>query len=113
MYDAAHPRANGGNNAFLPAFGAHLGAHLDLDDTLYDNRPVILRTEREALPLCKITIRRCAASRMKICTPAPGGTGSGTRDLSRRDALRFRSIEQAMLDAGLSAEEARQAHTQQ
>ncbi len=78
VYDAAHPRANGGNNAFLPAFGAHLGAHLYLDDTLYDNRPVILRTEREALPLCKIIIRRCAASRMKICKPAPGGTGSGT-----------------------------------
>lgn len=28
VYDAAHPRAKRGNNAFLPAFGAHLGAHL-------------------------------------------------------------------------------------
>ncbi len=113
MYDAAHPAPNGGNNAFLPAFGAHLGAPFDLDDTLYDNRPVILRTERRRLPLCKIIIRRCAASRMKIATPAPGGTGSGTRDLSRRDGWRFRSIEQAMLDAGLSAEEPVPAHTQQ
>lgn len=39
----------------------------DLDDTLYDNRPVILRTEQEALTLCKTTILRCVHCRMPTC----------------------------------------------
>lgn len=47
VYDA-HPRAKRGNNAFYRPLGAFL-RHLDLDDTLYDNRPVITRTEQEAL----------------------------------------------------------------
>ncbi len=81
---------NGGNNAFLPAFGAHLALTFDLDDTLYDNRPVILRTRQKVgAYLCAKFSSRLAQLPMKSATPAPGGTGSGTRDLSRRDALAF------------------------
>ena len=80
----------------------------DLDDTLYDNRPVILRTEREALTF--------------VQNYHPALRSFQNEDLQRlRQAVReaepeiyhdvtrwrFRSIEQAMLDAGLSAEEAR------
>lgn len=34
----------------------------DLDDTLYDNRPVIDRTMHESLALCAATILRSASS---------------------------------------------------
>ncbi len=51
---------NGGNNAFLPAFGRISALTFDLDDTLYDNRPVICAPSERRLPLCKIIIRRCA-----------------------------------------------------
>lgn len=79
----------------------------DLDDTLYDNRPVILRTEREALTF--------------VQNYHPALRSFQNEDLQRlRQAVReaepeiyhdvtrwrFRSIEQAMLDAELSAEEA-------
>lgn len=79
----------------------------DLDDTLYDNRPVILRTEQEALTF--------------VQNYHPALRSFQNEDLQRlRQAVReaepeiyhdvtrwrFRSIEQAMLDAGLSAEEA-------
>ncbi len=98
---------NGGNNAFLPAFGRISALTFDLDDTLYDNRPVILRTEREALTF--------------VQNYHPALRSFQNEDLQRlRQAVReaepeiyhdvtrwrFRSIEQAMLDAGLSAEEA-------
>ena len=74
---------------------------------LYDNRPVILRTEREALTF--------------VQNYHPALRSFQNEDLQRlRQAVReaepeiyhdvtrwrFRSIEQAMLDAGLSAEEA-------
>ncbi|BBU79399.1 hypothetical protein EIMP300_07990 [Escherichia coli] len=74
----------------------------DLDDTLYDNRPVILRTEREALTF--------------VQNYHPALRSFQNEDLQRlRQAVReaepeiyhdvtrwrFRSIEQAMLDAGL------------
>lgn len=39
----------------------------DLDDTLYDNRPVILRTEREALTFVQNYHPALRSSRMKIC----------------------------------------------
>ncbi len=79
----------------------------DLDDTLYDNRPVIQRTEQEAL--------------IFVQNYHPALRSFQNEDLQRlRQAVReaepeiyhdvtrwrFRSIEQAMLDAGLSAEEA-------
>lgn len=40
---------NGGNNAFYRPLGQISALTFDLDDTLYDNRPVILRTEQESL----------------------------------------------------------------
>lgn len=50
VYDAAHPRAKRGNKCrFYRPLGRISALTFDLDDTLYDNRPVILRTEREAL----------------------------------------------------------------
>ena len=58
----------------------------DLDDTLYDNRPVILRTEREALTFVQ---NYHPALRSFQNEDLQRGTGSGTRDLSRRDALAF------------------------
>ncbi len=58
VYDAAHPRAKRGNNAFYRPLGRIAALTFDPDDTLYDNRPVILRTEQEALALCKIITRR-------------------------------------------------------
>ena len=107
VYDAAHPRAKRGNNAFYRPLGRISALTFDLDDTLYDNRPVILRTEREALTF--------------VQNYHPALRSFQNEDLQRlRQAVReaepeiyhdvtrwrFRSIEQAMLDAGLSAEEA-------
>ena len=80
----------------------------DLDDTLYDNRMVIQRTEQEALAFVR--------------GYHPALSGLENKDFQRlRQALREtepeiyhdvtewrrRSIEQAMLDAGLSTEEAK------
>ncbi len=49
VYDAAHPRAKREIMRFYRPLGRISALTFDLDDTLYDNRPVILRTEREAL----------------------------------------------------------------
>ncbi len=107
VYDATHPRAKRGNNAFYRPLGRISALTFDPDDTLYDNRPVILRTEREALTF--------------VQNYHPALRSFQNEDLQRlrravREAepeiyhdvtrWRFRSIEQAMLDAGLSAEEA-------
>lgn len=61
----------------------------DLDDTLYDNRPVILRTEREALTFVQNYHPALRSFQNEDLQRRAGGTGSGTRDLSRRDALAF------------------------
>ncbi len=62
----------------------------DLDDTLYDNRPVILRTEREALTFVQNYHPALRSFQNEdLQRLRQGGTGSGTRDLSRRDALAF------------------------
>ena len=63
----ASTRQTGEIMRFYRPLGRISALTFDLDDTLYDNRPVILRTEREALTFVQIIIRRCAASRMKIC----------------------------------------------
>lgn len=80
----------------------------DLDDTLYDNRPVITRTEQEALAF--------------VQNYHPALNSLQNSDLQRlrqavRDAepeiyhdvtqWRHRAVERAMLEAGLSAAEAR------
>lgn len=61
----------------------------DLDDTLYDNRPVILRTEREALTFVQNYHPALRSFQNEDLQRLRRGTGSGTRDLSRRDALAF------------------------
>lgn len=98
---------NGEIMRFYRPLGRISALTFDTDDTLYDNRPVILRTEREALTF--------------VQNYHPALRSFQNEDLQRlrravREAepeiyhdvtrWRFRSIEQAMLDAGLSAEEA-------
>ncbi|ELY2768365.1 5-amino-6-(5-phospho-D-ribitylamino)uracil phosphatase YigB [Cronobacter malonaticus] len=92
---------------FYRPLGAIAALTFDLDDTLYDNRPVIARTEQETL-----AFMQCYHPRLSAFTAA---------DLHRaRTALRQqepeiyhdvtewrrRAIEQVMLEAGLSAHEA-------
>ncbi len=92
---------------FYRPLGTLSALTFDLDDTLYDNRPVILRTEQEALAFVR--------------SYHPSLVALENSDFQRlRQALRQaepeiyhdvtewrrRAIEQAMLDAGLSAEEA-------
>lgn len=84
----------------------------DLDDTLYDNRPVITRTEQEALAF--------------VQNYHPALSSLQNTDLQRlrravRDAepdiyhdvtqWRHRAVERAMLEAGLSAAEAKMGRT--
>lgn len=79
----------------------------DLDDTLYDNRPVILRTEQEALafvqnyhPLLKnLQNRDFQRVRQMLREQEPEIYHDVTE-------WRRRAVEQAMLNAGLSAQEA-------
>lgn len=61
----------------------------DLDDTLYDNRPVILRTEREALTFVQNYHPALRSFQNEDLQRLRQAYGSGTRDLSRRDALAF------------------------
>ncbi|MDR9892465.1 5-amino-6-(5-phospho-D-ribitylamino)uracil phosphatase YigB [Pseudenterobacter timonensis] len=92
---------------FYRPLGAISALTFDLDDTLYDNRPVILRTEQESLAF--------------VQNYHPSLSALQTADFQKlRQALRAtepeiyhdvtewrrRAIEQAMRDAGLSAEEA-------
>lgn len=71
----------------LNAIGAFT---FDLDDTLYDNHPVIMRTERESLAFCSKTLNRCAIGKaltgnacalncgliiLKFITTSPPGAG--------------------------------------
>lgn len=108
VYDAAHPRAKRGNNAFYRPLGRISALTFDLDDTLYDNRPVITRTEQEALAF------------VQNYHPALNSLQNSDRQRLRqavRDAepeiyhdvtqWRHRAVERAMLEAGLSEAEAR------
>ena len=61
----------------------------DLDDTLYDNRPVILRTEQESLAF--------------VQNYHPALKAIQNKEFQK---LRRRAVEQAMLNAGLSAQDA-------
>ncbi len=80
---------------------------MTLDDTLYDNRPVILRTEREALTFVQNYHPALRSFRnedlQRLRRAVREAEPEIYHDVTR---WRFRSIEQAMLDAGLSAEEA-------
>lgn len=92
---------------FYRPLGAISALTFDLDDTLYDNRPVILRTEQETLKFLR--------------NYHPSLVALENSDFQRlRQALRKaepeiyhdvtewrrRAVEQAMLDAGLSPDEA-------
>ncbi|QIX95624.1 5-amino-6-(5-phospho-D-ribitylamino)uracil phosphatase YigB [Cedecea sp. FDAARGOS_727] len=92
---------------FYRPLGQIAALTFDLDDTLYDNRPVILRTVQESLTF--------------VQNYHPNLSTLTTSDFyRRREALlkkepeiyhdvtewRRRSVEQLMLDAGLSAEDA-------
>ena len=79
----------------------------DLDDTLYDNRPVILRTEQEALAFVQRyhpalrTIQNADLQQLRQVVRE--AEPEIYHDVTR---WRHRAVEQAMLNAGLSAEEA-------
>lgn len=79
----------------------------DLDDTLYDNRPVILRTERESLAFVR--------SYHPALSQLEASDFQRARDAMRRaepeiyhdvTEWRRRAVEQVMLNAGLSAPQA-------
>lgn len=79
----------------------------DLDDTLYDNRPVILRTEQEALTFVQNyhpalrTLQNADLYRLRQAVRE--AEPEIYHDVTR---WRHRAVERAMLEAGLSAEEA-------
>ncbi|XPE40479.1 5-amino-6-(5-phospho-D-ribitylamino)uracil phosphatase YigB [Shigella flexneri] len=75
---------NGGNNAFLLAFGRISALTFDLDDTLYDNRPVITRTEQEALAFVQNYHPALRSSKIATYSACARPFVSGTGDLSRR-----------------------------
>ena len=79
----------------------------DLDDTLYDNRPVILRTEREALTFVQNYHPALRSFQNEDLQRLRQAVREAEPEIYHDGTLwRVRSIEQAMLDAGLSAEEA-------
>ncbi|MTH47593.1 5-amino-6-(5-phospho-D-ribitylamino)uracil phosphatase YigB [Intestinirhabdus alba] len=79
----------------------------DLDDTLYDNRPVILRTEQEALAFVQNyhpalrTLQNADLQRLRHAVRE--AEPDIYHDVTR---WRWRTVERAMLNAGLSAAEA-------
>ncbi|WP_370906103.1 5-amino-6-(5-phospho-D-ribitylamino)uracil phosphatase YigB [Citrobacter koseri] len=79
----------------------------DLDDTLYDNRPVILHTEQEALTFVQNyhpalrTLQNADLYRLRQAVRE--AEPEIYHDVTR---WRHRAVERAMLEAGLSAEEA-------
>ena len=79
----------------------------DLDDTLYDNRPVIQRTEQEALAFMQNyhpalrTLQNADLQRLRQAVRE--AEPEIYHDVTR---WRHRAVERAMLNAGLSAEEA-------
>lgn len=107
MYDAAHPRAKRGNNAFYRPLGQISALTFDLDDTLYDNRPVILRTEQESLAFVQNYHPALKAIQNKR-VPEAASVLRETEPEIYHDVTewRRRAVEQAMLNAGLSAQDA-------
>ncbi|WP_436859526.1 5-amino-6-(5-phospho-D-ribitylamino)uracil phosphatase YigB [Citrobacter tructae] len=79
----------------------------DLDDTLYDNRPVILRTEQEALAFVQNyhpalrTLQNADLQQLRQAVRE--AEPEIYHDVTQ---WRHRAVERAMLNAGLSAEEA-------
>ena len=92
---------------FYRSLGQISAITFDLDDTLYDNRPVILRTEQEALAFVQSyhpalrTIQNADLQQLRQVVRE--AEPEIYHDVTR---WRHRAVEQAMLNAGLSAEEA-------
>ncbi|ELQ6263970.1 5-amino-6-(5-phospho-D-ribitylamino)uracil phosphatase YigB [Cronobacter malonaticus] len=92
---------------FYRPLGAIAALTFDLDDTLYDNRPVIARTEQETLAFMQRYHPRLSAftaadlhhARMALRQQEPEIYHDVTE-------WRRRAIEQVMLEAGLTAHEA-------
>lgn len=93
---------------FYRPLGPIAALTFDLDDTLYDNRPVILRTEQESVAfmrnyhpkLSQFDVVEYHRLRLALREAEPDIYHDVTE-------WRRRAVERAMLDAGLSAEAAR------
>nr|WP_105570508.1 5-amino-6-(5-phospho-D-ribitylamino)uracil phosphatase YigB [Cronobacter sakazakii] len=92
---------------FYRPLGAIAALTFDLDDTLYDNRPVIARTEQETLAFMQRYHPRLsaftAADLHRVRTALRQQEPEIYHDVTE---WRRRAIEQVMLEAGLSAHEA-------
>ncbi|ELY6284970.1 5-amino-6-(5-phospho-D-ribitylamino)uracil phosphatase YigB [Cronobacter sakazakii] len=92
---------------FYRPLGAIAALTFDLDDTLYDNRPVIARTEQETLAFMQRYHPRLsaftAADLYRARTALRQQEPEIYHDVTE---WRRRAIEQVMLEAGLSAHEA-------
>ncbi|POT54581.1 flavin mononucleotide phosphatase [Citrobacter amalonaticus] len=92
---------------FYRPLGRIAALTFDLDDTLYDNRPVIQRTEQEALAFVQNyhpalrTLQNADLHRLRQVVRE--AEPEIYHDVTR---WRHRAVERAMLNAGLSAEEA-------
>ncbi|HEY1845502.1 MAG TPA: 5-amino-6-(5-phospho-D-ribitylamino)uracil phosphatase YigB [Buttiauxella sp.] len=97
---------------FYRPLGPIAALTFDLDDTLYDNRPVIERTELEALSFVQNYHPNLSALRkpdfMRLRQAIRLAEPDIYHDVTE---WRRRAVEQAMLDAGLSAEEAAEGAT--
>lgn len=107
VYDAAHPRAKRGNNAFYRPLGQISALTFDLDDTLYDNRPVILRTEQESLTFVQNYHPALKTMQNKDFQKLRQSLRETEPEIYHDvTEWRRRAVEQAMLNAGLSAQDA-------
>ncbi|MCI0202200.1 5-amino-6-(5-phospho-D-ribitylamino)uracil phosphatase YigB [Cronobacter sakazakii] len=92
---------------FYRPLGAIAALTFDLDDTLYDNRPVIARTEQETLAFMQRYHPRLSAFTAADLHRARTALRQQEPEIYH-DVIewRRRAIEQVMLEAGLSAHEA-------
>lgn len=92
---------------FYRPLGAIAALTFDLDDTLYDNRPVIARTEQETLAFMQRYHPRLSAFTAADLHRARTALRQQEPEIYHDvTEWRRRAIEQVMLEAGLSAHEA-------
>lgn len=108
VYDAAHPRAKRGEiMRFYRPLGQISALTFDLDDTLYDNRPVILRTEQESLAFVQNYHPALKTMQNKDFQKLRQSLRETEPEIYHDvTEWRRRAVEQAMLNAGLSAQDA-------
>lgn len=106
VYDAAHPRAKRGNNAFYRPLGQISALTFDLDDTLYDNRgdPAY----RAGVAGVCAELSPGAEDDAEQGLPAAASVLRETEPDIYHDVTewRRRAVEQAMLNVGMSARDA-------